>query len=170
MRSLVLAVLLIAPAFAGCVNGSFVDRIRNDLEAEDEHEERTLLSEEVGFSPVGIADPNKTADGPEDASTQWNETVPVPEGTRSLTVLFAINFSTPSSPDPVPTNPPDGEVRVYVKMPSGEERSLTRSEPAQAGFDFTNPDPGGWTVGMDARGNGTVTFNVHAIVPVQPSS
>lgn len=170
MRSLLLAVLLLAPAATGCLDGSFLDQIRNDLEAEDENEERTLLSERVGFSPAGIVDPNKTVDGPEDVSTQWNQTVAVPEGTRSMTVLFNINFTSVPSPDPLPEDPPDGEVRVYVQKPDGEERSLTRTAPAQAGFDFTRPQSGDWTVGMDARGNGTVTFNVHAIVPVQPAS
>lgn len=170
MRSALLALLLLGPAFTGCLDGSFLEQIRNDLDAEDEYEERNLLAEEVGFSPAGIVDPDKAIEDESDVSAAWNTTVTVPEGARDLTVLFSVAFATPEAPDELPVNPPDGEVRVYVLTPGGDERSLTRSEPAEAGFDFTGPAPGEWTVGMEARGNGTVTFTVDAIVPIQPAS
>lgn len=171
MRNLLVALLLLAPASAGCLDGSFLEQIRNDLEAEDEFEDRQLLSEEVAFSPTGIADPNKTVEDESDVGSEWNTTVAVPQGTRSLTVVFQIAFENSDASEEVPINPPDGEVRVYIQSPDGErERSVTHTQPAQAGFDFNSPQPGGWVVGMEARGSGTVTFNVDAIVPANPPS
>lgn len=166
MRSLSAALLLLASAFAGCLDGSFVERIRNDLEAEDAYEDRTLVLERVPFTPAGIVDPNKTIEDESDVSSQWNRSFDVPEDTRRVTVTFDIELSTPDPSGALPDEGPKGEVRAYVQTADGEERNLTRSEPATAGFDFPSPTAGGWTVGMEARGNGTVTFDVHALAPV----
>lgn len=172
MRSLLAALLLVTSGLTGCVDGSFVEQLRNDLEAEDEYEDRSLLAEEVPFTPAGVVDPNNTYEDRSDVSSQWNETVLVHNGTRSLTVRFKINFSTPERPSPIPSDAPDGEVRVYVQGPSddSQNRSLTRTKAATVGFDFRSPAEGEWTVGMEARGNGTVTFNVDAVVPVNAST
>lgn len=165
MRRVLAAVLLLAPAFTGCLDGSVVGQLREDLEAQDEYEGRVLLLERVKFTPAGIADPNGTVEDESDVSSRWNQTFTVPEQTRSVTATFAIDFSSAGS-DTLPDAGPDGEVRVYVEAADGDTRNLTRNEPAEAGFDFPNPSAGEWTVGMEARGNGSVTFNVDAIVPV----
>lgn len=167
MRRVLLAGLLVTTAFTGCLSPDAVENLRDDLEAKDEFVDRALLVEEVEFSPAGIADPNKSLEGPGDASHTWNGTFEVPEDTRQLTVRFQIEFTSPDPSGPLPTNPPDGDVRVYVEGPPGsdERRNITRSESATAGFDFSSPDSGEWTVGMEARGNGTVAFNVHGLVP-----
>jgi hypothetical protein len=170
MRRLLAAVLLVTSAFAGCLDGSVLEGLREDLEAEDEFEQRSLLDVEVPFSPAGIVDPDRSYEDERDASTQWNDTFAVPNGTRSMTVIFEIDFNGSEQQDDLPGNPPDGEVRVYLTSPDGEvDRNLTRNEPAQAGFDFTGPKAGDWTIGMDARGNGTVSFDVDATVPIQAS-
>jgi hypothetical protein len=170
MRHVLAAVLLLVPAVAGCLDGSPLNDIRNDLEAEDEYEERELLAERVDFSPTGIPDSADSIADPSDVSDRWNGTVTVPPDTRSMTVRFAINFTSVDEPDGSPVDPPDGEVRVFVDAPSDDaDRSLNRTESAQAGFDFTSPEAGEWTVGLEARGEGTVTFNVDAIVPIQSS-
>lgn len=166
MRSLLAAILLLAPAFTGCLDSGIVEELRNDLEAEDEHEERVLLSEEVRFTPADVLDPDRSYEDESDLSARWNETFTVPEGTRSVTSTFEIVLGMPDEPDGSPVNPPDGEVRVYIETSDGDERTLTRTEPASAGFDFPSPPSGEWTIGMEARGNGTVTFHVDAIVPV----
>lgn len=169
MRSLLAALLLVSSGMTGCLDGSFFEQIRNDLEAEDEYEERSLLSERVPFSPAGVLDPDNPIDDPSDASQRWNGTALVPNGTRSLTVTFQINFSSPEQPEQFPSDVPDGEVRVYVEGPGeeSEQRSLTRTKAASVGFDFRSPAEGEWIVGMEARGNGTVVFNVNGIVPVE---
>lgn len=164
MRSLLAALLLLGPAFTGCLDTSVFEELRNDLEAEDEFENRVLLREEVAFTPAGVADPNKTFEDEDDASSEWNTSVQVPEGVRSVTVTFTINFTSPASPTGTLVDP--RQVEVYVDPSEGEQRNLTRSQPATVGFDFPRPEPGEWTLGMQARGNGTVTFNVDAIVPV----
>lgn len=166
MRRVLLACLLVTTAFTGCLSQNTVENLRDDLEAKDEFVDRALLVEEVEFTPAGVADPNKSLDGPEDASQTWNETFEVPDRTRQVTVRFQIEFTQPDPTGPLPANPPDGEVRVYVEGPpgSGERRNITRSESATAGFDFSSPQGGQWEIGMEARGNGTVAFNVHGLV------
>lgn len=172
MRRVLLAVLLVTPASVGCLDSGIIDDLRNDLEAEDKFERRVFLDEQVPFTPAGIADPDATVDSPDDVSTRWNETIRVPDGTRSLTVKFRINFTNPDPSGPLPQNPPDGQVEVFVEGPEGSNvsRSLTRTESANAGFDFNTPSEGEWTVGMRARGNGTVAFNVHGVVPVEATA
>lgn len=169
MRRVLASLLLVTSALAGCLDGSVFENLRNDLEAEDEFEDRTLLSQEVEFAPQDILDPEKTIEDESDVSAEWNGTIDVPERTRTLTVTFRINFSTTDEfPQDPPGNPPDGEVRLYVEGPPGSsvDRNLTYDKDATAGFDFSSPEAGAWTVGMEARGQGSVTFNVHGIVPV----
>lgn len=164
MRSILLAVLLLGPALTGCLDTSVFEDLRNDLEAEDEYEDRELLLEEVDFGPTGVADPDRSVEDEDDVSSQWNTTVQVPEGVRSVTVTFAINFTSPAEPTGTLADP--REVRVYVQPSEGEERSISRSQGATVGFDFPTPDPGEWTLGLEARGNGTVTFTMNGVVPV----
>lgn len=166
MRRLFVALLLLASAASGCLDGSFVDRIRNDLQAEEEFEDRSLMNEEIEFTPLDVVDPQNPPEDPTSIGTQWNGSVQVPPGARSLTVSFEIDFTTPEPPGGLPAPSVENEVTVYVETADGEQRNLTRSEPATVGFDFSNPTAGEWTVGMTARGNGTVGFNVNAIVPV----
>lgn len=171
MRRVLLAVLLLTPATVGCLDGGVFEDLRKDLEARDEYEEQTLLVETVHFTPTGIADPNGSIQGPDDVSQRWNQTVTVPEGTRSVTVTFKINFTNPEAPGLLPEQPPDGEVRVYIDPPGPDnQRNLTRTKPATAGFDFPAPDAGPWQVGMNARGNGTVAFTLRAVVPIVPQA
>ncbi|PSG96749.1 hypothetical protein BRD56_09000 [Thermoplasmatales archaeon SW_10_69_26] len=169
MRVRLVAVMVLASALTGCLDGSVVDQLRNDLEAQDEFEDRTLLLERVPFTPAGVADPNRTVEDESDVASQWNQSFRVPPDTRQVTVTFSIEFSNPDPGGVVPEDSPEGEVRTYVVTADGEERNLTRSQPAEAGFDFPTPTAGEWQVGMDARGNGTVTFDVHGLVPIASS-
>lgn len=168
MRRVLLAAILLTPATAGCLDGGGFDfdGLRNDLEAKDEFEDRILLTEKVPFTPAGIATADDTPSGPDDVSSSWETSVAVPNGTRSLTVKFVINFTNPDVSEPLPVNPPDGEVNVYIEGPGGTERNLTRTESATAGFDFVSPQEGDWTLGLQARGNGTAQFTLRGIVPV----
>jgi hypothetical protein len=170
MRVRLVAVMVLASALTGCLDGSVVDQLRNDLEAQDEFEDRTLLLERVPFTPAGVADPNRTVEDESDVASQWNQSFRVPPDTRQVTVTFSIEFS---NPDPVGGHDVGADLALGAVLrhhaADGEERNLTRSQPAEAGFDFPTPTAGEWQVGMDARGNGTVTFDVHGLVPIASS-
>lgn len=166
-----IAALLLIPT-TGCLDGASFDDLWTDLEAKDRFQERALFEDTVEFSPTGVTDSPGVPGGPEDVSDRWNATFDVPDGTRQLTVLFTVNFSTSDAQQPLPANPPDGSIFVYTRgpNPTNESQNLTVEEPIRAGFDFTNPTGGQWTVGYQARGQGTVSWTVLGLVPVEDQS
>lgn len=167
--ALALATIILAP---GCLDSNTYEGLWDDLEAEDEYHEQSFLIETINFSVAGLADPMNPPGSEEDASDSWNETITLPNGTQSMTVLFQVNFSASDLPDsPLPTNPPDGDISIYAQSPEGEQgQNTTLQENANLGFEFTNPNPGDWTIGFDARGEGTITFRVLATVPINGTS
>ncbi|MDX1611125.1 MAG: hypothetical protein R3185_02065 [Candidatus Thermoplasmatota archaeon] len=169
-----LAAILLASGMAGCIDvGERWDDLQNDLRVEPRFTQTILFEEEQAFSFSGALDPTSPPQGASDVGANWTTSFPVPEGTRSMRVLFVVNFTQapPSPPDPLPspTNQ-EGEVRVFVR-PANASANETQDEFYQAsgagGFDFRRPAGGDWTIGFDqAIGEGTVSFRVEAQVPV----
>lgn len=165
-----LAALLVLP---GCLDSETYSGLWEDLEAKEKFQERSLYTETVEFGPQNAVDPNNPPTSPpgglEDVGDAWNTTIPVPDGTRRLTVLFTVNFSTSdTSSGPLPANPPDGDMFIYARGPNAqnESQNTTIEENAHLGFDFTDPSGGEWTLGYEARGQGTISWRVIGEVPV----
>lgn len=170
-RALLVAALAGVLLMPGCVDSGTFDDLWTDLEAEPKYEERSLFNEQVDFSPSGTLDPDNPPSTTDDASHRWSENITIPEGTRSITVLFTVNFTKPGPSDGVlPENSPgpDGQIEIFVRGPDAdnETQNVTYEEAARGGFDFNGPTAGDWTLGFEARGEGTVTFRVFGTVLV----
>lgn len=165
MRALVLAALLVlGPAFTGCLSQDDIGNLYDDLEVEDKFESRVLLSERTPFSPAGALEPTVPNDTDE-VGQSWTESFFVPNNTRRISVVFDVAFSTQEAP--LPGTVPEGDARVHVESPDGSEnRSRTFTKTADVRFGFNQPDEGDWTAGFEARGNGSVAVKVTGIVPV----
>ncbi len=166
-RAGLLILLAMTLPLAGCVEGG-VDRIWNDLEAQPDYVEKSLYHDQHAFAPTGILDPQDPPEDPDDLSDREQVPVTVPEGTRSMTVIFDVNFSMPDT-DEVPIGNPlsqEGQITIYVQGPSEEEnQTITYEQSARGGFDFNGPTPGEWTLAYEALGEGTVEWRVFATVP-----
>lgn len=160
-----LAGALVAP---GCLQGG-LDQLWTDLEAEPEYEERSLFHDQQEFSPAGILDPEDPPGDQDDLAHRWSTNISVPSGTKAMTVVFTVNFTSPEDEGAPSQVSPDqeGQIRLYAEGPGGdnETQELTYESSAEGGFDFRGPSGGLWTVGFDARGEGTVDLRVFATVP-----
>lgn len=166
--AVVLALIVLLP---GCLSSETYEGLWEDLEAKDRFETRVLFNETIEFSASGVSDSDDplgpVTGGADQAGDRWNTTITVPNGTRQLTTVFTIAFETSDAQEPMPTNPPDGDIRVYVRGAGNESQNLTVEEPIRAGFDFPDPTEGEWTLGFVARGQGNVSWDVTALAPVQ---
>jgi len=167
-RGLLVAAVALALVAPGCLEGG-LDRLWTDLEAQPDHEERSLFQEEVDFSAAGTLDPQNPPDDSENVGDRWNTTFDLPTGTRSATVLFTVNFTTNGSQlpmDPGPSN--EGQIRLYLEGPGeNDTQDRTYESSISGGFDVTGPAPGEWTFGFEAVGDGTVEARGFATVPVE---
>lgn len=163
LRALALALLLAAP-LSGCLSSGPFDDLWEDLDVEERFETREVVNETQTFSPAGLADPSiLPPESPEDVRDPYEATFELPAGTRSLQMVFFVNFTTPESPVP---GVPQGEVTVFLQGPEGEERqNVTLQATAGGSFDVRRPNPGTWTYGFRALGNGEVGFHATAVVP-----
>lgn len=132
-RGAALALLLVLSTFSGCtaVEDAWND-LKKDLEAEPKFTRATLFEETVEFSASGALDPTRVGSGAGDLGDRWNASVTVPDGTRSMRILFVVNFTAPQDrPDPLPDQ--EGQVRIFVTTPPGTpSTSSTRPRPAGA--------------------------------------
>lgn len=171
-RALFVAILVGMLLVPGCVDSETFDDVWTDLEAKPQYQERTLFNTQVEFSADGTVDPSSPPGGSEDIGDRWTTNITIPEGTRSITVVFTVNFTTPDpSEAPLPASPPNtpnGQIRVFTQGPNAanESQNVTYQESAEGGFDFQRPTAGDWTLGLDAIGQGTVTFRVFGTVQV----
>lgn len=163
-RALLVVALTLAMLMPGCLNGGSVESLWKDLEAKPKFQERSLFNDRVEFSPDGIADPDNPPEDQDDLGSRWSTNITIPEGTRTMTVLFTVNFSTSELPDaPLPggaPDVPDGQVEIRVEGPGNESRNISYTEPTRGGFDFNGPTPGEWTLSLNAVGDGSVLFRV----------
>lgn len=160
-----LAAMLMAP---GCLQDG-VDQLWTDLEAEPSFEERSLFHDQIDFSASGVLDPENPPQDEGDLSDEWSANVSVPSGTKAMTVVFEVNFTSPEDQGAPSDLSPDqeGQIRLYVEGPGGdnETQEISYEKSAEGGFDFTGPSGGMWTVGFEAVGEGTVDLRVFATVP-----